>query len=102
MQEDQQKQLTDMKENIGYYQKKAQELEVRRNWSYFCRYAMQASSRKNCRPRKKTLESDFRWLKLNLETYIRAKKTSGFYWLKLNLETIFEYEKTHELLVLKP
>jgi len=29
MQEDQQKQLKDMKENIGYYQKKAQELEVR-------------------------------------------------------------------------
>ena len=28
MQEDQQKQLKDMKENIGYYQKKAQELEV--------------------------------------------------------------------------
>lgn len=31
MQEDQQKQLKDMKENIGYYQKKAQELEVRYN-----------------------------------------------------------------------
>lgn len=31
MQEDQQEQLTDMKENIGYYQKKAQELEVQRN-----------------------------------------------------------------------
>ena len=29
MQDDQQKQLKDMKENIGYYQKKAQELEVR-------------------------------------------------------------------------
>lgn len=28
MQDDQQKQLKDMKENIGYYQKKAQELEV--------------------------------------------------------------------------
>lgn len=28
MQEDQQKQLKDMKENIGYYHKKAQELEV--------------------------------------------------------------------------
>lgn len=31
MQEDQQKQLTDMKENIGYYQKKAQELEGSNN-----------------------------------------------------------------------
>jgi len=31
MQEDQQKQLTDMKENIGYYQKKAQELEASNN-----------------------------------------------------------------------
>lgn len=29
MQDDQQKQLKDMKENIGYYQKKAQELEVK-------------------------------------------------------------------------
>ncbi|KAJ7339465.1 CDK5 regulatory subunit associated protein 2 [Desmophyllum pertusum] len=31
MQEDQQKQLKDMKENIGYYQKKAQELEASNN-----------------------------------------------------------------------
>ena len=28
MQEDQQKQLSDMQENIGYYQKKAKDLEV--------------------------------------------------------------------------
>ena len=31
MQEDQQKQLKDMKENIGYYQKKAREVEVKHN-----------------------------------------------------------------------
>ena len=39
MQDDQQKQLKDMKENIGYYQKKAQELEVRckeRYNTYMC------------------------------------------------------------------
>ena len=35
MQEDQQKQLKDMKENIGYYQKKAKELEVRYNAIFF-------------------------------------------------------------------
>lgn len=35
MQEDQQKQLTDMKENIGYYQKKAQELEVQQKPLYW-------------------------------------------------------------------
>ena len=39
MQDDQQKQLKDMKENIGYYQKKAQELEVQykeRYNTYMC------------------------------------------------------------------
>lgn len=35
MQEDQQKQLTDMKENIGYYQKKAQKLEVQQKPFYW-------------------------------------------------------------------
>ena len=34
MQDDQQKQLKDMKENIGYYQKKAQELEVQYKEQY--------------------------------------------------------------------
>ena len=34
MQDDQQKQLKDMKENIGYYQKKAQELEVQYKDTY--------------------------------------------------------------------
>lgn len=40
MQEDQQKQLKDMKENIGYYQKKAQELEVRYSSPDFARYSV--------------------------------------------------------------
>lgn len=59
MQEDQQKQLKDMKENIGYYQKKAQELEVRYSSPDFARYSVWMADQASLRQPADTIQNCF-------------------------------------------